>query len=277
MSEDGTDTTETVEVEVVEETTESTDQGWSESWRQDWAGEDKGKLDRLSRYTSPNAAFDALMSAQQKISSGDFKKVEDFPSEGTDDEKASWRSDNGIPESAEKYAFEKENEIAQSLAEMAFDKNIKPDFAEGFLEWHTAQQKAADDAIADTDAQDTETTEDALRSEWGNEYRVNMNKIHGLLDGAQEGIKDQLMNARLGDGTMLGSNPNVLKFLADLALIQNPTTTLVPTSGDLHGSLESELKDLQGLMRNKTSEYWKGPKAEANQQRVRDLNTALGL
>ena len=271
MSEDVTDDTETVEVEVVEETA-STDQGWSESWRKDWAGEDKGKLDRLSRYTSPNAAFDALMSAQQKISSGDYKEVIDFPGEGTDDEKSKWRSENGIPESAEKYDLEYD-----SLKAVAFENNLKPEAAKVALDWHEAQQKAADDAIAETDQKDTEDTEDALRSEWGNEYRVNMNKIHGLLDGAEEGIKEQLMGARLGDGTMLGSNPAVLKFLADLALIQNPTTTLVPAGGDLQGSLDAELKDLQGLMANKQSDYWKGPKAEANQARVRELNKALGL
>jgi len=271
MSEDGTEATETVEVEVVEETT-GTDQGWSESWRQDYAGEDKGKLDKLSRYASPNAAFDGLIAATQKISSGDYKQVVDFPSEGTEKEQAAWRSENGIPESAEKYEFEDE-----SMKTVAFENNLSPEVAQVALDWQEATQKAADDAIADSDAKDTEATEDTLRSEWGNEYRVNMNKIHGLLDGAQEGVKDQLMNARLGDGTMLGSNPTVLKFLADIALLQNPTTTVVPADGDLHGSLETELKDLQGMMRNKTSEYWKGPKADGHQARVRELNQALGL
>jgi len=268
MSEESEGTEETVEVEVVEETT-STDQGWSESWRQDWAGDDQGKLDRLSRYTSPNAAFDALMSAQQKISSGDFKKVEDFPSEGTEKEQAAWRADNGIPESAEKYEFEDE-----TLKNVAFENNLKPEVAQVALDWATARQKAADDAIDESDAKDTETTEDLLRSEWGNEYRVNMNKIHGLLDGAQEGIKDNLMGARLGDGTMLGSSPDALKFLADLALIQNPTTTLVPAGGDLHGALTDEMKDLETMMRNKTGPYWKGPKSEGHQERYRELINA---
>jgi len=211
------------------------------------------------------------MSAQQKISSGDYKEVIEFPGEGTDDEKSKWRSENGIPESAEKYEFEDE-----SLKAMAFENNLKPEVAQVALDWRTAQQTAADDALAETDQKDTDDTEDALRSEWGNEYRVNMNKIHGMLDGAEKGIKEQLMGARLGDGTMLGSNPAVLKFLADLALIQNPTTTLVPAGRDLHGSLAEELKDLQNMMRNKTGEYWKGPKAEGHQARVRELNAALG-
>ena len=275
MSEDGTDATstdDTITVVVDGDADDTMDQGWSESWRQDYAGEDKSKLDKLSRYASPAAAFDGLIAATQKISSGEYKQVIDFPGEGTDEEKSKWRSENGIPETAEKYEFEDE-----SLKTIAFENNLKPEVAQVALDWHTAQQKAADDAEAESDQKDTETTEDSLRSEWGNEYRVNMNKIHGLLDGAQEGIKDQLMGARLGDGTMLGSNPDVLRFLADLALIQNPTTTLVPAGGDLHGSMESELKELQSMMRNKTGEYWKGPKAEANQARVRELNTALGL
>ena len=161
------------------------------------------------------------------------------------------------------------------MSKMAFENNISPEVAKSTLDWMAAQDQESTDALAESDKNDTDATEDSLRSEWGSEYRTNMNKIHGLLNSASEGIKDQIMGARLGDGTMLGSNAEALKVLADLALIQNPTTTLVPPGGDLHGALSDELKELQTLMGNKTSEYWKGPKAEANQARVRQLNEAL--
>ncbi len=262
------------EGEVQEETVTPV---WADTWREDYAGEDEGKLEKLSRYATPNAAFDGLIAANQKIVSGDYKKVSAFPGEGTEDEQKSWRSDNGIPESADKYGFETTDEnksLIESLTKNAFDNNISPDHTKNFYDWHESQLQAEDDALKETDDTDTQTTEDLLRAEWGNEYRPHMNKIHGLLDTAPEGFKEQILEARLKDGTMLGSNPDALKFLIDLALIKNPTTTLVPAGGDLMSSIEDELKDLESMMGNRSSEYWKGPKAEGNQARYRELATA---
>lgn len=251
------------EAEVIEEA--------EGEWRTAWAGEDDAKIEHIGRFASVNAALDGGYSAKLKIASGDYKKAEVFPTEGTDDEKASWRSNNSIPESAEKYEFDESN---ASLAQLAFENNMTPENAKLALGWHESQAEAQQNALEDADAKDIEATEDALRSEWGNEYRTNMNKVHGLLDTAPEGFREQLMDARLKDGTMLGSDPNALKFLAGLALLQNPTTTLVPAGGDLASAISDEIKELEGMMGHKTSEYWKGPKADDNQARYRELVAA---
>jgi hypothetical protein len=240
-----------------------------DSWRAAWAGDDEAKLEHIGRYASVNAALDGGYSAKLKVASGEYKKAEAFPSEGTDDEKAAWRADNNIPEAPDKY------ELEESLAQVAWENNISPEVAKVAYDWHESQLEAEKSALEDADAKDIEATEDALRSEWGNEYRTNMNKVHGLLDTAPEGFKEQLMDARLKDGTMLGNNPDALKFLAGLALIQNPTTTLVPAGGDLQSSIADEMKELESMMGNKVSEYWKGPKAEDNQARYRELANAL--
>ena len=61
--------------EVVEEVVESTDvvessdtPAYPDTWREMYAGEDEAKLSKLANYASPNAAFDAMISAHPKKS-----------------------------------------------------------------------------------------------------------------------------------------------------------------------------------------------------------------
>ena len=79
------------------------------------------------------------------------------------------------------------------------------------------------------------------------------------------------MSARLADNTPVLSSPEIMQWLLNQALSANPTSTLVPSGGSMAESLSVEIKTLEGMMGNKTSEYWKGPKAEDNQARYRKL------
>lgn len=260
-----------VEEEVVEEIVPQ----WSETWRQDYAGEDEAKLEKLGRYASPTAAFDALFAANQKISSGEYKRAAVFPEKGTDEEKSAWRTAQGIPEAPDKYDLgEVDENLKASVAQRAFESNLSPQVAKTFVDWHTDQLEAEKEALAEADLAANETTEDELRAEWGNEYRTNINKINGLLDTAPEGVRDDILGARLASGKPLGSDSNALKFLIDLALIQNPTTTLVPDGGNMADSIQDEILSLESMMGNKHSEYHKGPKSDKLQTRYRELISA---
>lgn len=272
MTDDTTD-------DVPDTTDDTTDAPkWADTWKEDWAGDDEAKTNHIGRYASPTDAFNSGYAANLKIASGDYKKTEVFPDKGTDDEKSTWRTNNGIPESAEKYEFEGYDEgykgDLESLAQTAFDSNMSPDAAKTAMDWHIDQQQLEMDALTDSDNSANETTEDLLRTEWGDGYRGNMNKIHGLLDTAPEGVKEDILGARLASGVPLGSDPNALKFLINLALIQNPTTTIVPSGGNMIDSINDEILELEGMMGNKTSKYNRGPESEKLQGRYRELIAA---
>lgn len=247
------------------------------AWRGDWAGEDTAKAEYIGRYASPNAAMDGGYAANLKIASGDYKKVEAFPDKGTPEERAAWRESNGTPESAEHYGFEvndKNRDTIKSLTENAFANNQKASDAQVTLKWHQEQNQARRDAQIDSDNALKTSTEDLLRNEWGDDYRVNINRIHGFLDTAPEGVKQQIMGARLENGAPLASDPNALKWLIDMALMANPATTLVPPGGTVESSIVDEMQTLENMMGNTESEYWKGAKAETNQARYRELLVA---
>lgn len=252
-----------------------------DTWRETYAGDDEAKLAKLSRYASPNAAFDAMIAAQSKISSGEFKSTAPFPEKGTDEEKTTWRSENGIPESADKYDLEladglvigdDDKPIIDGFLEAAHGANMSPANAKAAVEWYYGNQEKQAEARHDQDETIRTETEDTLRAEWGDEYRANVNRIDGLLDMAPEDVKDNIMNARFPDGTPLASDPGALKFLIDMALQVNPATTLVPGAGDnINGAIADEITEIESKMAIKTSEYWKGPKAEKMQARYREL------
>jgi len=98
-------TTETTsEVAETTETTLSEDKptdAWGDDWRQNYADGDEKMAKRLERYSSPKNALDALVAAQNKISSGEMQTT--LKADATDEERADWRETNGVPATPDGY------------------------------------------------------------------------------------------------------------------------------------------------------------------------------
>lgn len=236
-------------------------QNWPDNWRQLYAGEDEKKLSHLSRYASPEAAFDGLIAAKAKFSSGEYKSTAPFPEQGTDEDKASWREHNGIPLQADQYKFdgidEDDQDYVKAFSEYAYNKNIPQTYASEFLGFLREQEDKLAESDKDADLQLKQETEDKLRLEWGGDYRRNLNMIDGLLDMAPEGISEFVKNARGPDGTPLASNLDAMRWLADLALQINPVSTVVPnTGGNMGNTIEDEIAEIEHTMRTNNQAYW---------------------
>lgn len=252
---------------------------WQDSWREDMSGGDEGKLERLSRYTSPTAVADALIAAQTKISSGDLSVP--FPDEGTDEEKAQWRSDHGIPTDAGGYNLdfddglvigEDNQPLVDDYLKLALETNQDPAQVKQNVQWFIESQNKQMEEMNERDQQLALETNNALQAEWGNEYKATKNAIRGFLDTMPEDIRENFASARMMDGTPVLSNPKMLQWLADQALQINPASTLVPPgSGDIGSSIADEIAEIQKMMGDKSSDYWKGAKSEGLQKRYRDL------
>lgn len=247
--------------------------------RADYAKGDEKVLKRLERYSSQEAVLDALIAAQNKIASGTLKQA--LPKDATPEQLADWRTENGIPESPEKYEVELEGgrtlgeadkPIVDDFLKQAHAQNMTPEQVSKTVSWYMAEQERQVEARHQMDAEHRAKAEETLRQEWGSEFKLNNNMINGLLDMAPEGVKDQLLGARLADGTPLGNDPATLRFLANLAREVNPVATVVPGSGgNAMQAIESEMGDLEKMMGDRKSEYWKGPKSATLQARYRDL------
>lgn len=250
---------------------------WPDNWRDRFSAGDEKKANIAARYTSPEAAFDALIAAQNKIHSGNLKEVKPFPEKGLPEEQAAWRRDNGLPEAPDKYSLdglvigEKDKPFIDNFLKAAHSKNLSNEQAAAVVEWHFANQEAQMDAREQKDRETAKQVQDGLRQEWGGEYRANMNRVESLLGTAPSGVKEKLLSARFQDGTAVFNDPNVLKFLAGLSMEISPATTLVGSGGDQIGAIGDEIGKIEKFMRTNKQEYFKD---EAMQLRYRNLLAA---
>lgn len=255
---------------------------WPEDWRQKYAKGDEKVLKRLERYGSPQAALDALFAAQNKISSGALKSA--LKPDATPEEVAAWRADNGIPESPEGYEVqlpngivlgESDKPVVDEFLKAAHEANMHPDQVNKALAWYMDKQERAQAEQVARDEEARIAAEDELRQEFGSDYRRNLQIAKNLLDSAPEGLADKILGGRTAEGTPLGNDPDVIRWLVGLSRELNPIATVVPGSGtNAIQAVESEIATLTAMMGDHSSEYWKGPNAQRNQERYRELVSA---
>lgn len=248
---------------------------WPADWRETVSKGDAKILQRVSRYASPQAAMDALIAAQNRISAGELKPV--LGKNASAAEVAEWRKEHGIPETPDKYDLGKDVKIEgmdpKLLGEVfkaAHESNQTPEQVKATMKAWSQISNAVTEQRTEADIKVQKDSEDALRAEWGGEFRRNINLIHGMLDGsASPELKTKLLGGRLADGTPIGSSPEALKFLVGLALIQNPTGIVVPgAEGNQMQGVEDEIGKIEKVMRENRQAY---NKDEKMQSRYRDL------
>lgn len=226
------------------------------------SGDDAKILERMSRYASPAEVTKALISAQTKISSGELLPV--LGKDAKPEEVTAFRKAHGIPETHDKYDLGPDIKIAENEAPLmneflkaAHASNQTPEQAKAMIKtWRGIEQQALE-YRADADKKAQETSEEALRAEWGGEYKRNLTIIHNMLDGVgSQELKDKILKGRLSDGTPVGSSPEALKFFAAIALIQNPTSTVVPGfEANPLGGIESRIEAIEKLMKTDRKAY----------------------
>jgi hypothetical protein len=252
---------------------------WSDGWREHLAGGDEKLMKRLERFDTPAAIFTSYRALEQKLSSGELRANVPFPEKGTDDEKAAWRKDAGLPDKPEAYDLkfddgfvigEDDKGLVDGFLKAAHEKNLPPAAVKASVRWYfdTVEKRAQD--RQQQDAAFRQESEDSLRAEWGGDYRKNVNLVKSLLDTAPEEIRDQIMFARLEDGKPLTSHPKALQWLVGLARTVNPVTTVVPgaDAATIANSIDDEIKKIETTMRKDRKAYNNDDKM---QERYREL------
>jgi len=248
---------------------------WHEGWRQDIAkahvGADSGdaydkELKRLERMSNPADAYKSMRELETRVSSGDLRATSEFPAEGTDEDKAKWRTDNGVPSEASGYMDslegivigEADKALVDSFLASSHDKNMPPEAVKAAVDWYyqTQEQNAADQASVDVEFHNESV--ESLREEMGPEYQRNMQDLKSWLAGAPDGLSDNLFGARLADGTLLGDNPGTLSWLVSQMREINPLSTVIPGTGggEAMASVEQEIKEIQTMIATEPSKYW---------------------
>lgn len=259
---------------------------WPDDWRArmvaditDPAVRDK-ELKQLGRYASPGEVHRKNRSLEHRLSSGELKST--LPKNAKPEELAAWRAESGIPETPDKYDLdlggglvvgEADRPLVDKFLAAAHGTNQTPDQVKASLRAYYEVNENITAQRQDDDRRIQEESTDALRTEWGPEFRRNLNLISGLLDKTcSPEIKDQFLAGRLANGTPIGSSPEALKMLLGLALVDNPAGTVVPGSGgNMAGAVDEEIGKIEKIMKTDRRAYNKDQKM---QDRYVELITA---
>lgn len=264
---------------------------WGETWREDaakeYATDDKGALDqkaydktlaRFKRIATPKGVFDWAFNAEKKISDGSYKKP--LGDKATAEEITEYRKANGIPEAPEKYLEalpnglvigEDDKPIMDSFAKALHGVHADPKTVHAAVDWYYKFQDEQEGLRQEANAAAKTATEDALRDEWGPDFRPNTNLINNLVGTMPKELQEELFQSATPAGTQIMNNPAMLKWLAQQARELNYTGTVLPSGEATSKGLTTELDALKAKMGDRSSDYWKGPQAEKNQSRYREL------
>lgn len=275
--------TETGKTTQTETTTEAPAYDFAKDWR---AALSKGDSDLgkfLGRYQSPDAAIKQLKTLNDDIKNGKYRKP--LGDDATPEEIAAHRKEQGIPEKPEGY-LEKlpEGLVIGDVDKPAVDKFLAamhesgapPSQVNAALETYydiVQEQAEAQSELIETSRREGE---DALALEWGADKKRNLNAVKAFVAGLPKEVGEALSGGfiRRDDGMLvpMGNSPEFVKWLAGLALEANPLATVVPGAGANQASaVADEIADIEKLMGDRGSDYWKGPKAEKMQERYREL------
>ena len=239
---------------------------WRDDWREAMSDGDDKALKRLGRFQSPAGVAKSLMAAEGRIRSGDTR--DPFPDKGTDEEKAAWRKEAGLPETRAGYIESLTKDIPDSdmpalehFAQGWHDRNLS---AEGFgaaVELYYGLLDHVGEQVETQDAQRKQNTEDELRNDWGSKYREIDASVSNMLDRHMpEDAGLALRGARDESGALLWDNPAFRKGLAAMALEINPLNTIVPVGEDPGKGIDEEIESLQKMMGDLNGPYYTDPK-----------------
>lgn len=253
---------------------------WPADWRQKAAGADDkdGKiLKQLERFASPLDLVKKLQEQDKLIST--FKSP--LPKDATPEQLAEYRKANGIPEAADKYDLtlpgglvvgEKDKPIVNNMLAAMHKDNLTNDQVKNILASYYAQEadfiKAREKAQSDFH----NTNVDELNKEWGGEYRNEVTRVENLLNTFSAESQSALQFGVDANGMRFLDNKFVMRDLAVMSRMINPVTTVVGGGGGSQAdSVDTEIAQLDALMGDRESKYWKGSESEKLQARYRDL------
>lgn len=236
---------------------------WPDTWRDLMAGNNADARKRLDRYRSPADVAAALDAAQTKISKG-IKS--DMPDPADVEAMKAWRKDNDIPEAPDAYVIpdkvkalitDEDKPVVTAFTEEMHKRNWSNKQVADTLEWFYDYQDGVLGAQTLADRKHSEETQDALRQEWGREFKANKEaaqtfakEIMGDLPWEEARLPtDPALGAM--SGRRLGDIPDFVKALVTASTKVYGDTSLV--GGDAIEAASARKAALEEKM--KTNEF----------------------
>jgi len=256
--------------------------GLDSDWRDDFARDTDGNVDdkfksQLQRYAKPSDLGNGFREQRATISSGAYKQAPG--ADATPEDVKVYREANGIPAESDGYLEnlpeglvmgDDDKAIFADFAGAMHEMNVDPGVMHKAIEWYNGFAEREQDALAEMDSSDHQGTEDTLRTEWGTDYRANINLVGAHIE-TQFGKEaaESLMNARDPEGRAIMNIPGILEGFMQSARTINPVHQIAPSTGRTAiETLDEEIAGFEKLMRTDRKAYNADEKGQA---RYREL------
>jgi hypothetical protein len=237
---------------------------WPDDWRTQMANGDPKAARLLERYTSPDAVGKALLSAQQRIRSGEVQ-LRPGP-EATDEQRAEWRLQHGIPETATDYdvpiLLDGRYEDLDEFGKASIDEfrstfhelDMPPEHAQKIMSVANDVAFKQMERQAETDALRQEDTEDTLRMDWGADYRKNIALNARFMQDKLGDSWQSLVTARTPEGLRLADDPKFNRFINQMARSEGGSVLQTGETAAGH-NVQARIEEIRKIMSTDYSKY----------------------
>lgn len=243
-----------------------------EDWREQYAKGDEKKLGVLKRYSSYEAAMDALFEARQKISQGQQKPK--LPDNATPEQIAEYRQSIGVPETPDKYDVslgnghvwgDADKPLLESFTKTAHEANVPAEYLKPMLAWYDKLQQDTIEKRTLADAGYKKANVDRLASEWGGNLGMETRIADEFMQQMGPEMYEQFKTARDGEGNLLFANADFIRWANKMQRELNPAGTVLPGTGiNSLQAAETRKAEIEAMMKDGSSAYYKGEKVTKN-------------
>lgn len=256
--------------------------GFGDQWRETMVShvpeaERQAALEWANRYKTPKDFFDASRQAHSKARAGETAKAPHDKS--TPEEVKAYREAHGIPETPEGYLEnlpnglvigEDDREILAGFAKDMHALHAPPAVIHAAYRWYNKFQETTLQERQAADTEDRKAAEDALRQDFGADYRANLSVMTSFLESLPDGVAETLKGARGPDGKALFNSPEVVRALVGIAREMVPGGTLMGATSAASAGLDTEIAELEKRMRTNPKDWAKDLKAKARLESLYD-------
>jgi len=266
---------------------------WPADWREKVAqhvaaGDEKAykrELKRLERIVDPAGVYGNYREAETKLTSGGLIKVP--AKDAKPEEIAEYHKALGVPEKPGDYfkGIKLENgavigdadkPLADAFAAAVHPAGASPQVVNAALNWYFANQEKQAAALDESDDTFRKEAQQALKEEYGPALKRMTNNISSLFTIAPGGtdlenekaLYTRLMGGRMADGSIIGNDPDMVRFLVALALDKNPVASVVEDGDQTGKSVDTEIASIEKRMREDRSAYFKDEKTQARYRQL---------
>jgi hypothetical protein len=204
-----------------------------------------------------------------------------FPEKGTDEQKAAWRKEQGVPDAPDGYKPELKNGMVIGEA----DKPVVEAFAKAVhgKNWTQASSTTRCRPITRSRTSRRSRSRRSTRPA-GRRPRTRCAPSGAPTIAATRrrrttswalpnGIGALLANGRLADGTRVGDDPRFIKAIVGLALELNPSAELLPPGSPPGATVDSRLAEIRKFRQENPDKYDADKKMQAEELQLLDAQS----